>query len=92
MGNGRLIWDGFDALSSFAPVAIANGLVFSADLLGFVKAHEQGSGLLKAATFVGNSVSSGPSVADGVLYVGSGLPTTALSALPLPNGVTALAP
>jgi len=92
MGNGRLIWDGFDALSSFAPAAIANGLVFSADLLGFVKAHEQGSGLLKAATFVGNSVSSGPSVADGVLYVGSGLPTTALSALPLPNGVTAFAP
>jgi len=92
MGKGELIWDGLDASSSFAPVAIANGLVFSADILGFLKARDEKSGLLKFATFVGNSVSSGPSIANGRIYVGSGLPTTALSALPLPNGVAAFAP
>jgi polyvinyl alcohol dehydrogenase (cytochrome) len=90
--NGRLIWDGLDALSSLAPVAIANRLVFSADAFGFFKARDQGTGLLKFVAFIGNSVSSGPSIANGMIYVGSGLPTASLSALPLPNGVTAFAP
>jgi len=92
MQDGELAWDGVDALISFAPVAIANRLVFSADSFGFLKARDQGTGLLGFATFLGNSISSGPSVANGMVYVGIGLPTTALSALPLPNGVTALAP
>jgi hypothetical protein len=93
MGAGHFFWDGLDSLSSDSAVGIANHLVFSGDNIGFLKAHDVNTGLLTFATFTGGPVTSGPVIADGMVFVGNGIFVAQLQSLPLlTHGVMAFAP
>jgi hypothetical protein len=93
MGAGHFFWDGLDSLSSDSAVGIANHLVFSGDNIGFLEAHDVNTGLLTFATFTGGPVTSGPVIADGMVFVGNGIFVAQLQSLPLlTHGVMAFAP
>jgi outer membrane protein assembly factor BamB len=87
-GSGALAWDGIDALTSFASVAVANKIVFSADTLGFLRAHDADDGTPLAVANAGGPITSGPVVAHGKVFVGTGFGTVNLGG----SGVFAFAP
>lgn len=70
--SGALTWDAADALSSFSPVGVANGIVFAGDNTGNLKARDAASGMMLSTFMTGGSISSGPVPAEGMLFVGVG--------------------
>jgi polyvinyl alcohol dehydrogenase (cytochrome) len=74
--TGSLVWDAPDGASSFSPVGVANGLVFSGDHTGTFKVHDAADGLLLFSFPTGGSVSGGPVIAEGMAFVGVGLTTS----------------
>lgn len=89
-GSGQLVWDGGDALSSFAPVGIANKIVFSGDTFGFLRAHDADQGLPLFAVPTGAPVTSGVVISHGTVFFGTGLSSDNINAGS--QGVMAFAP
>ena len=76
--TGKILWQTPcpDGGSNFGPITAtgrgANKLVFAGSSKGFIRAYDARSGKILWEFDTGGAVGGGPTVVDGVLYVGSG--------------------
>jgi hypothetical protein len=70
--SGALAWDAADAVSSFSATGIANGLIYTGDNAGLLKARDASTGMLLFAASVGGSVGASPVPAEGKVIVAVG--------------------
>lgn len=76
--TGKILWQTPcpDGGSNFGPITVtgrgANKLVFAGSSKGFIRAYDARSGKILWEFDTGGAVGGGPTVVDGVLYVGSG--------------------
>jgi polyvinyl alcohol dehydrogenase (cytochrome) len=76
--TGKILWKtpSPDNKSNFGPITITgtgnNRLVFAGSSGNFVRAYDAGTGKILWEYDTGGAVGGGPTVVDGVLYVGSG--------------------
>jgi polyvinyl alcohol dehydrogenase (cytochrome) len=72
--DGSVAWLSLDADPvHFAPVAVANGVVYGNDMAGFLNARDAGSGLLLARYPLGGPSWGGVSIAAGTIFTVTGI-------------------
>ena len=74
--TGKILWQTAEPTGSwaFGPVSVANGVVYagSMDPKGYMRALDAVSGKILWSFASGGSVASGPAIADGMIFWGSG--------------------
>jgi polyvinyl alcohol dehydrogenase (cytochrome) len=76
--TGKILWQtpSPDGKANFGPITVtgtgANRLVFAGSSGGFIRAYDAKDGKILWEFDTGGAVGGGPTVVDGVLYVGSG--------------------
>jgi polyvinyl alcohol dehydrogenase (cytochrome) len=76
--TGKILWQTMnpDGKANFGPVSVTgtgdNRLVFAGSAGNFIRAYESKSGKILWEFDTGGGVGGGPTIADGVLYIGSG--------------------
>lgn len=72
--DGALRWNSLDAGPlHFSPVAVGNGVVYSADPAGFLTARDAGTGAVLAKLPLGGATFGGISIAGRAVYVAVGI-------------------
>ena len=66
-----LVWDYRDINRSISTVAVADGLVYAADVAGVIHCLDADTGTVYWKHFTGGSIWASPLVADGKVYVGN---------------------
>jgi polyvinyl alcohol dehydrogenase (cytochrome) len=72
--SGKIVWQTADPAQAedMGAVSVANGVVYAPSLSGNMHALDAGTGRILFTFASGGSVLDGPSIADGVVYWGSG--------------------
>jgi polyvinyl alcohol dehydrogenase (cytochrome) len=86
--DGAMQWNSVDpGALHFSPVAVGNGVVYTADSQGFLTAREAGTGTILTKLPLNGPTFGGVSIAGGAVYVavGTGPPSPIL---PLPSSTT----
>jgi polyvinyl alcohol dehydrogenase (cytochrome) len=74
--TGKILWQTAEPTGSwaFGPVSVANGVVYAGamDPKGYMRALDAATGKILWSFASGGSVASGPAIADGMVFWGSG--------------------
>jgi polyvinyl alcohol dehydrogenase (cytochrome) len=74
--TGKILWQTAEPTGSWAwgPVSVANGVVYAGamDPKGYMRALDAATGKILWSFASGGAVASGPAIADGMVFWGSG--------------------